>query len=97
MNNRKEVAEMKRVGVLVGREKSFPEALIASINERGSGEVRADFIELGGIRHDQIPAYDLVVGRRQVLQLFISGEIGCGCSEDRPSTPKGLYQRNYQR
>ncbi len=54
---------MKRVGVLVGREKSFPEALIASINERGSGEVRADFIELGGIRHDQIPAYDLIVDR----------------------------------
>jgi glutathione synthase/RimK-type ligase-like ATP-grasp enzyme len=62
-NYRKEVAEMKRVGVLVGREKSFPEALIASINERGSGEVLADFIELGGIRHDRIPAYDLIVDR----------------------------------
>jgi len=62
-NNRKEVAEMKRVGVLVGREKSFPEALIASLNERGSGEVLAEFIELGGIRHDQIPAYDLIVDR----------------------------------
>src|SRR5882762_9756714 len=54
---------MKRVGVLVGREKSFPEALIASINERGSGEILADFIELGGIRHDQMPAYDLIVDR----------------------------------
>jgi hypothetical protein len=54
---------MKRVGILVGREKTFPEALINGINERGRGEVVADFIKLGGIHHDTAPAYDLVIDR----------------------------------
>jgi hypothetical protein len=35
---------MKRVGVLVGREKTFPDALIKNLNERGNGEVFADYI-----------------------------------------------------
>lgn len=54
---------MKRVGILVGREKTFPDALINQINERGRGEVVAEFIKLGGIRHDAPPKYDLVVDR----------------------------------
>src|SRR3954470_7877197 len=54
---------MKRVGILVGREKTFPEALIKNLNERGNGEVLAEYIKLGGIRHDAPPQYDLVVDR----------------------------------
>ena len=54
---------MKRVGILVGREKTFPEALIAGINERGRGEVVAEYLKLGGIRHDAPPTYDLVIDR----------------------------------
>jgi hypothetical protein len=54
---------MKRVGILVGREKSFPDALISRINERGKGQVVAEFIKLGGIRHDAPPSYDLVIDR----------------------------------
>ncbi|MFN2531234.1 MAG: RimK family alpha-L-glutamate ligase [Pyrinomonadaceae bacterium] len=54
---------MKRVGILAGREKTFPEALITGINERGRGEVFAEYIKLGGIRHDAPPAYDLVIDR----------------------------------
>jgi hypothetical protein len=54
---------MKRVGILVGREKTFPEALINSINERGNGAVVADFITLGGVRYDAPPPYDLVIDR----------------------------------
>jgi hypothetical protein len=54
---------MKKVGILVGREKTFPDALIKNINERGKGEVIADFIKLGGIRHDDPPRYDLVIDR----------------------------------
>ena len=54
---------MKRVGSLVGREKTFPEALIKGINERGQGNVEADYITLGGIRHDVPPVYDLVIDR----------------------------------
>ena len=54
---------MKRVGMLVGREVTFPEALIQGINERGRGDVVAEYIKLGGIRHDTVPAYDLVIDR----------------------------------
>ena len=46
---------MKKVGILVGREQTFPEALIRNINERGKGEVTAEFMKLGGIRHDEPP------------------------------------------
>lgn len=54
---------MKRVGILVGREKTFPDALIKNINERGNGETIAEFVKLGGVRHDDPPRYDLVVDR----------------------------------
>lgn len=54
---------MKKVGILVGQEKTFPEALIRSINERGNGSVVAEFITLGGVRHDAPPPYDLVIDR----------------------------------
>ena len=33
----KDIWLMKRVGILVGREKTFPEALIRNIDERGNG------------------------------------------------------------
>ena len=54
---------MKKVGILVGREKTFPEALIRNVNERGNGEVTAEYLVLGGVRHDEPPRYDLVVDR----------------------------------
>src|SRR5258705_6006938 len=49
--------DMKRVGILVGREKTFPDAIINGINERGRGEVMAEYIKLGGVRHDSPPQY----------------------------------------
>jgi glutathione synthase/RimK-type ligase-like ATP-grasp enzyme len=54
---------MKKVGILVGREKTFPEALIRSINERGQGEVIAEFITVGGVRYDEGRAYDIIIDR----------------------------------
>jgi hypothetical protein len=54
---------MKKVGILVGREKSFPDALISSINERGKGETVAELIVLGGVRLDEVPGYDLIIDR----------------------------------
>ena len=54
---------MKRVGILVGREKTFPDAIIKNLNERSNGEVAAEFIKLGGVRHDAPPRYDLVIDR----------------------------------
>src|SRR5919202_99255 len=54
---------MKRVGILVGREKTFPEALIQGINEQGRGDVVAEYIKLGGVKYDAPPKYDLVIDR----------------------------------
>ena len=54
---------MKRVGLLVGREKTFPAALIEQVNERGGGEVVAEMITIGGVRHTYERRYDLIVDR----------------------------------
>jgi hypothetical protein len=54
---------MKKVGILVGREVTFPEALIEQVNERGKGEVIAEYVKLDGVRYDLTKEYDLVVDR----------------------------------
>jgi hypothetical protein len=54
---------VKKVGILVGREKTFPEALIARINERGNGEVSAEYVEVGGVRLDEPRRYDIIIDR----------------------------------
>ena len=54
---------VKKVGILVGREKTFPISLIESINERGGGEVAAEFVKVGGVRHDGGRQYDLIIDR----------------------------------
>jgi hypothetical protein len=54
---------VKRVGILVGREKTFPVSLIEKVNERGGGDVVAEFVKVGGVRHDGGRQYDLIVDR----------------------------------
>lgn len=54
---------MKKVGILVGREVTFPDALIQSVNERGKGQVVAEYVKLGGVKYDLPKTYDLVVDR----------------------------------
>jgi hypothetical protein len=54
---------MKKVGLLVGRERTFPVSLIESINERGGGDVVAEFVKLGGVRLDAPKQYDLIIDR----------------------------------
>ncbi|MGI9107503.1 MAG: hypothetical protein ACR2G4_14795 [Pyrinomonadaceae bacterium] len=54
---------MKKVGILVGREKTFPQALIEKINERGGGEVVAEYVEVGGVRLNEGRRYDLIIDR----------------------------------
>ena len=54
---------MKKVGILVGREKTFPVSLIESINERGGGDVVAEFVKIGGVRLDWSKEYDLIIDR----------------------------------
>jgi len=54
---------MKRVGILTGREQTFPESIIKNINEKGGGEVFAEMITVGGIRLDEPRRYDVVIDR----------------------------------
>jgi len=54
---------MKRVGILVGREVTFPESIINSINEKGGGKVVAEMVTIGGIRLDEPKKYDVIIDR----------------------------------
>ena len=54
---------MKRVGILAGREVTFPESIISAINERGNGQVTAEMITVGGIRHDEPKKFDVIIDR----------------------------------
>ena len=54
---------MKKVGILVGREVTFPESIIKSINEKGNGEVVAEMVKIGGIRLDEAKKYDVIIDR----------------------------------
>ena len=54
---------MKRVGILVGREQTFPESIIKSINEKSGGNVVAEMVTIGGIRLDEPKKYDVIIDR----------------------------------
>ncbi|MBX3290718.1 MAG: hypothetical protein KF855_15495 [Acidobacteria bacterium] len=54
---------MKRVGILVGREVTFPESIIKSINEKSGGKVVAEMVKVGGIRLDEPKKYDVIIDR----------------------------------
>ena len=54
---------MKKVGILAGREITFPESIIQSINEKGGGRVTAEMITVGGIRMDEPKRYDIIIDR----------------------------------
>jgi hypothetical protein len=54
---------MKRVGILVGREQTFPESIIKAINEKGGGKIVAEMVKVGGIKMDDPKKYDLVIDR----------------------------------
>src|SRR5262245_39242635 len=58
-----------RVGLLVGRERSFPDALIAEVAARDE-DVTADYAELEATRFDRPPLYDVLLDR-------ISHEVTC--------------------
>jgi hypothetical protein len=53
---------MLKIGVIVGREWSFPPAFIEEVNERNEGVV-AEYARLGGTRMDEKPPYAVIVDR----------------------------------
>src|SRR5215203_5597503 len=54
---------MKRVGILAGREITFPESMIESINAKSGGKVVAEMVTVGGIRLDEPKKYDVIIDR----------------------------------
>ncbi|MBK6751756.1 MAG: hypothetical protein KA956_01910 [Pyrinomonadaceae bacterium] len=54
---------MKKVGILAGREVTFPESIIKSINEKSGGEVIAEMVSIGGITLDEKKRYDVIIDR----------------------------------
>jgi ATP-grasp domain len=72
---------VKRVGLLVGREKVFPDALIESINEKGEGAIRAEMILLGGTSlADEVP-YRVIVDRISHEVPYYRGYLGKAVAE----------------
>lgn len=53
---------MLKIGVIVGREWSWPPAFIEEVNKRDEG-VTAEFAKLGGTRMDEPPEYAVLVDR----------------------------------
>lgn len=53
---------MQKIGLLVGRERSFPDALISEINGRGAGVV-AEYVRIGDIKSDEPPFYSVILDR----------------------------------
>ncbi|MFN7130603.1 MAG: RimK family alpha-L-glutamate ligase [Myxococcales bacterium] len=51
-----------KVGLLVGRERSFPNALIEEINRRDVG-VSAEYLRVGAVRMDRPPPYQVIIDR----------------------------------
>ena len=56
------MADEKLVGLLVGRENTFPHAFIDRVNSKNAG-VRAELCKLGGTRMDETIPYSVIVDR----------------------------------
>lgn len=62
LNELRAQSPIRRVGLLVGRERSFPDALIHEVNSRNAGVV-AEYVKLGGTRMAEPCPYDVIVDR----------------------------------
>src|SRR5437899_7793037 len=51
-----------RIGVLRGRENSFPEAFVAKVNSMGRG-LEAEFVQLGGTKLNEVVPYRVILDR----------------------------------
>ena len=52
----------KKIGIIVGREWSFPPAFIDEVNRRGAG-VTAEFVKLGGTKMNEPNEYAVIIDR----------------------------------
>ena len=52
----------KRIGLMVGREWSFPPAFTEEVGRRQAG-VTAEFVKVGAANMDEVPPYDVIIDR----------------------------------
>ena len=52
----------KRIGLMVGREWSFPPAFVEEVHRRDAG-VTAEFVKVGAANMDEVPPYDVIIDR----------------------------------
>jgi glutathione synthase/RimK-type ligase-like ATP-grasp enzyme len=53
----------RRIGILFGMERQFPPAIVERINAEGAGKVVAEPLQVGLVRQEDLPRYDLVLDR----------------------------------
>ncbi|MCB0114779.1 MAG: hypothetical protein KDD84_11845, partial [Caldilineaceae bacterium] len=56
------MAEIKKIGLIVGREWSFPPAFIEEVNRRDAG-VFAEYVKLGGTQANEPCPYAVIIDR----------------------------------
>jgi hypothetical protein len=62
--------ENRRVGLIVGREKDWPDAFIAEMEERGEG-ITAEFVKISGTFMDDLCPYSIIIDRMsQVIPYY---------------------------
>lgn len=54
---------MKKIGVMYGRENTFPGALVAKINEQDLPDLRAESLTIGAVTMEQLYDYQVIVDR----------------------------------
>ena len=54
---------MKKVGILHGQERSFPEALVARINEKNEKNIVAEAVRIDKVMQAEPSGYDVIVDR----------------------------------
>ncbi len=54
---------MKKIGVLFGQENTFPGALVEEINQREIDGIRAEFVQVGGVKMAEPCPYAVIVDR----------------------------------
>jgi hypothetical protein len=97
-----------KVGLLCGREYSFPPAFLQKVNELGKrDDISAEFVHLGGVRMGEPAEYRVIVDRishevefyrgRQIFQLCCCVQAGHRHSENDPVATEILsFRRGYQ-
>ena len=66
---------MKKVGLLCGREWSWPPKFLEEVNRRNAG-VTAEFVKLGGTRMDEPSSLPLSEGMTRPIALAAPVEVG---------------------